>query len=300
MRLYLIGESGDETLHDELHLSLRTATTPHAKYDTILYNMKRYFLLFGSLYFIVFLPLAAKGQIEEEDVPHGQWSAVIFGSFQYSISGSMQGNIVQYENALAAGSTPKQYPFGARPFSGGFGVQIERRFEKSAFSYYFGASGSSFNVGYGFRNSPGGRFTMSILSSDLGIEYTLGQTYQTWNFYGRVGIVPSIITGSNRSGAGGNRFTYDSLRSNSTDSRFGMELEIGERYHFPRLPIGIEASINYTDVNVFGKSYIAPVSYGALFGGTGSINDAKNPNNPNDNPRVIDYFSFRFGGRFYF
>jgi len=263
--------------------------------------MKRYFSIIGSLPLFIFLPLVAIGQIEQENIPHGQWSASVFGSFQYAFSASMQGNIAQYENALAGGGTPVGYPFGSRPFSGGLGVEVERRLEKSAFSYYLGASETSFNAGYGFRNSPGGRFSMSILSSDLGIEYTFGQTYQTWNFYGRLGIVPSIITGSNRS-SNGNRFVYDSLRSNSVDSRIGMELEIGERYHLFRLPFGIEASVNYSNVNLFGKSYTKPVyGTGSLFTTqNNSINDGKNPNVPNDNSRIIDYLSLRLGVRYYF
>jgi hypothetical protein len=79
-------------------------------------------------------------------------------------------------------------------------------------------------------------------------------------------------------------------------------VEIGERYHFPRLPFGIEASINYTNVNLFGKSYTAPIyTRGAVFSApNNSINDGKNPNDPNDSSRIIDYLSLRLGARFYF
>ena len=255
--------------------------------------MKRYFLLFGSFFFI-FLPRYGKGQ----EVFSGGWSIAISGGSQFCASAAMHGDIAEYETALSNGTTPGQYPFGGyRAYSIGFGAQVGYRFQESPWSLYAGGYGSSFNAGYGFRNSPGGRFTMTIVSAVAGIEYTSGQLYQRWNFYGRLGLVPSIISSSNRTGQ--NRFS-DPLRINSASSRFGMEIEIGERYHFPRLPIGIEATINYTNVNLFGKSYITPNLNQGLFAAPSSINDGKNPSDPNDNPRTIDYLSLRIGARFYF
>lgn len=254
--------------------------------------MKRYFWLFGSFFFL-FLPVKSKGQ---EAMPGG-WSIAISSGFHYSVSSSMHGDITQYEATLANGTTSAQYPFGAyRAYGVGFGAQLEYRIQGSPLSFYGGGYGTSFNAGNGFRNSSGGRFTMTIISTVAGIEYTSGQIYQIWNFYGRVGLVPSIIASSNRTSQ--NRFS-DSLRLNTADSRLGMEVEIGERYHFPRWPIGIEVSINYTNVNLFGKSYSTPVSPGAFFS-TGSINDGKNPSDANDNTRTIDYLSMRVGVRFYF
>ncbi|MFI5264621.1 MAG: hypothetical protein ACHQM6_08910 [Candidatus Kapaibacterium sp.] len=257
--------------------------------------MKRYFLLFGSFFFLIF-PGLGKAQ----ELRPGGWSIAVWSGGQYSLSSSMHGDIGQYEAALAGGKTSVQYPFGSnQAFSMAFGAQVEYRIEQSQISWYASGYGQSFNAGYGFRGSTSGRFTMTILSTAAGIQYTLGQTYQTWNFYGRVGIVPSIISGSNRSG-NGNRFFYDSLRVNSVDSRFGMEVEFGERFRIPRWPIGIEASINYTNVNLFGKSYTAPVSPGALFGVSASINDGKNPSDANDAARTIDFLSLRIGARIYF
>jgi len=258
--------------------------------------MKRYFLLFGSIYFLIFVRV-----IGGQEVHSGRWSIGVSSGFNYSVSPSMHGDIGLYEASLGSGTTPTQYPFGLNQAYGvGFEANIAYRFQGSPVSFYAGGYGSGFNAGYGFRNSPGGRFTMTIISAIGGIEYTFGQTYQLWNFYGRLGFVPSIISGSNRSG-NGSRFSFDSLRINSIDSRLGMEIEIGERYHFSRLPFGIEASINYTNINLFGKSYSAPVfRTGSLFGGTSSINDGKNPSDPNDKPRTIDYLSIRVGTRFYF
>jgi hypothetical protein len=265
--------------------------------------MKRYFLLFGSLIFL-FFPGLCLAQEDDESPAKGVWSVGIFTAVLSSASSSMHGDIAQYESSLAAGTTPAQYPYGGNQANSiGFGLQADYRFVKSPYSIYLGGYGLSFRAGNGFRNAPEGRFTMSILSTNGGIEYTFGQTYQHWNFYGRFGLVPSIITSSNRSGkSGNNNFFSDSLRSNTVDTRLGMEIEIGERYHFSRMPFGIEASINYTNVNLFGKSYTKPnYSNGALFASpNNSINDAKNPNDPNDNARVIDYLSIRIGGRYYF
>jgi hypothetical protein len=259
------------------------------------YAIKKYFPLFGSFYLFIFLTSSAFAQ-DEVEIPHGQWSVAVYSGGAYSVSSSMHGDIGQYEAALASGTTPAQYPFGTyMAFTVGFGAQFDYRFSKSPWSFFAGSYGSSYNAGHGFG---GGRFTMTILSGEGGIEYTSGQTYQEWNFYGRLGLVPSVIAAQNRA-SGGNRFSFDSLRINSIDSRLGMEVEIGERYHFPRTPIGIEASINYTNVNFFGKSYSVP-TYGAFYGRSGSINDGKNPNDPNDSPRTIDFLSLRLGARFYF
>ncbi len=259
--------------------------------------MKRYFLLFGSAFLLFFA-----GLVSAQEKPTGVWSVAISSGFNYSVSSSMHGDIGQYEEALKSVTTSAQYPFALnRSFGGGLGANAEYRFAKSPLSLYVGAYGSSFNAGNGFRNSSGGRFTMTILSLAAGIEYTFGQTYQTWNFYGRIGIVPTTINTSNRTG-NGNRFSFDSLRINATEARTGLEIEVGERYHFHRLPFGIEASVNYTNANLIGKSYSAPVYQTGFFGRgqNGSINDGKNPNDTSDNPRTIDYLSLRVGVRFYF
>src|SRR5207244_1728421 len=99
-----------------------------------------------------------------------------------------------------------------------------------------------------------------------------------------------------------NNFYYsDSLRFNAAEGRLGIELEVGERYHFTHSAFGIEASLNYTNVNFFGKSYAPPDFRGSIFNtATNSINDGKNPNDPNDSPRVIDYISIRIVVRYYF
>jgi hypothetical protein len=261
--------------------------------------MKRYFLLFGSLFFLDLLPLAAKGQIEEVNAPHGEWSAALFSGFDYSLSSSMHGSIQNYQTAIRNSTTASQFPFGGtRPFGIGYEVQVAYRYARSPLSLYFTGDGSDYNAGYGFRFSPGGRFTMTIISGTAGLEYTFGQLYQHWNFFGRFGINSNVISSSFRTG-GQNRFSDTTV--NGIGQRFGFELELGERYNFSRLPFGIEASINYTNVNLIGKTYTAPVIGQGFFSrGSGDINDGKNPNDPNDNSRIIDYLSFRLGVRYYF
>jgi hypothetical protein len=263
--------------------------------------MKRYFLLFGSLLLLVFFTRKVAAQTVEGDVPQPRWSAAYFGSFQYTTSAAMQGQIADYETALAHGKAPAKYPFANQPYAGAVGFTTEHRFEKSPIGIYFSLSVLNFNEGNGFRNSPEPRFSMSIFSTCLGIQYIFGQVYQTWNFYGRLGFVPSSISSTNRSTGTNRFFTSDSLRNNTLDTRQGLEFEIGERYHFLGTSFGIEASLNYTNVNLFGKSYTKPVlGSGSLFNVNNSINDGKDPSDPNDNARVIDYFSVRIGARYYF
>ncbi|MDP4237664.1 MAG: hypothetical protein Q8919_14570, partial [Bacteroidota bacterium] len=148
-----------------------------------------------------------------------------------------------------------------------------------------------------FRFSQSARFTMSIGTATAGLEYTFGQLYQHWNFFGRFGLNSSIIVGNYRSG-GANRFTDTTLLTNGL--RFGFEAEIGERYNFSRSRFGVEASLNYSNINLIGKTYSVPVlQQGFSRIAVGSINDGKNPNDSADSPRVIDYLSFRVGARIY-
>lgn len=261
--------------------------------------MKKYFCLFGSFFLLIFLVSPARCQ---EDIPHAQWSFAALGGINYSVASSMHGSIEDYRAAMQNGTTAFQYPFGSNhAHSIPVQAQIAYRYAKSPFSLYLTAAGSAFNAGNGFRFSTSGRYTLSVGTGTIGIEYTFGQLYQHWNFFGRFGINSNIINGSYRSG-GQNRF-LDTM-FNSSGQRYGCEVEIGERYNISRSPIGIEASLNYTNVNLIGKSYTTPVlSQGGLFGGgrnSGDINDGKNPNDASDNARVIDYLSFRLGARYYF
>ncbi len=258
--------------------------------------MKRYFCLFGSFFLIIFLAFSAYAQ---DDAPHGQWSFAAFSGINISISSAMHGTIEDYHSAIENGTTATQYPFGGNhthsiPVQG----QIAYRYAKSPMSIYLAASASSFNTGFGFRYSPSGRYTMTIGTTTAGLEYTLGQLYQHWNFFGRLGLNSSLIVGNYRI-RNQDRFMDVALSNNGT--RYGIEMEIGERYNISRSPIGIEASLNYTNVNLIGKSYTDPALNQGLFSrGSGDINDGKNPNDPNDNARVIDYLSLRVGARIYF
>jgi hypothetical protein len=259
--------------------------------------MKKYFWLFGSLFFVLFSDSRALGQ---DDEPVRKWSVAVFSGFDYSPTASMNGSIEDYQTAIRNGTTASQYPFGGyKAYSIGFEAQLAYRYPKSPLSLYFNGYGSSFNAGYGFRFSPSGRYTLTVASGTAGIEYTFGQLYQHWNFFGRFGINSNIIASSFRMN-GQNRFNDTTL--NGIGQRFGFEIEVGERYNISRLPFGIEASINYSNVNLIGKSYTAPVFSQGLFGrgNAGDINDGKNPSDANDNARVIDYFSFRLGARYYF
>lgn len=261
--------------------------------------MKKYFCLFGSFFLLLFSESRIWAQ---DDEPIRKWSVALFSGFDYSPSASMNGSIEDYQSAIRNGTTASAFPFGGyKAYSAGFEFQIAYRYVKSPLSLYFNGYGSTFNAGYGFRFSSNGRYTMNIASGTAGLEYTFGQLYQHWNFFGRFGINSNIITSSFRMG-NGDRFSDTTI--SGVGQRFGIELEVGERYNIIRTNFGIEASLNYSNVNLFGKSYTAPViSQGLFFGGrgnSGDINDGKNPSDANDNSRVIDYFSLRLGVRYYF
>ena len=262
--------------------------------------MKRYFWLFGSFFLLIFLDSPAFAQ---DEIPHGSWSVAAFGGINYSVASSMHGSIEDYTSAIGNGTTASRYPFGSNhAHSLPLLVQLSYRYAKSPFGLFIGASGSAFNAGSRYRFSEGGRYTLTIGSADAGVEYTFGQLYQHWNFFGRFGIISSVINTFFRERQG--TFSYDDFTVSGTGSRFGLEIEIGERYNIIRSTFGIEASLNYTNINMIGKSYTKPViDQGFYFGGggnSGDINDGKNPDDANDNARVIDYLSLRVGARYYF
>lgn len=255
--------------------------------------MKKYFLPFGSFFFVLFWATEAYAQEES----HGQWSFAAYSGLNYALSASMHGEIADYSDAVQNDRTSLEYPLaGASSLGIGFGAQFSYRYTKSSYGLYFGSYGLSYNAGRGGRFSETGRFSMALFSAMAGIEYVSGQSYQHWNFVGRIAAGPTVIATSYRSaGSGFTRFS-----DNSSALRLGIEIGIGERYHFSRSPIGIEASITYTNANLIGKSYVAPNAVGALFAQNTTINDGKNPDDANDSARTIDFLTLRIGGRIYF
>jgi hypothetical protein len=135
--------------------------------------------------------------------------------------------------------------------------------------------------------------SLSILSVGVGIEYTIIPTPIVKPYIG-ANAVMNFISGKEN---------YDNniipeSKLNST-SRFGLDLGVGTLIDIPILPFSLDVEAKYRFANLSGKKFVD--YYGIPgFGGisqtpTYNLNDAKNPNDPKDHDRSINYFTITLG-----
>ncbi len=139
--------------------------------------------------------------------------------------------------------------------------------------------------------------SLSIFSVGAGVEYTLLPT-PIIKPYISASAVMNFIGGS---GKYENNVIPES-KLNST-SRLGLDLGIGTLIVIPVLPFSLDVEAKYRFANAAGKNFDSMgFSYNG-FGGipqtpTYNLNDAKNPNDPNDHDRSINYFTITLGINF--
>lgn len=135
--------------------------------------------------------------------------------------------------------------------------------------------------------------SLIIISSGIGIEYS----------FLRLPIISPYVSSSAVMNYFSGRSGFDDIlypenKLNST-SRFGIDLGAGTTIDIPRFPFSLDLEVKYHFANVSGKDFGG--SGGANgFGGlpqttSYNLNDAKNPNDPNDHDRSINYFTITLG-----
>jgi len=135
--------------------------------------------------------------------------------------------------------------------------------------------------------------SLSLLSVGVGIEYTFLPTPIIKPYIG-ANVVMNFISGNEK---------YDNniipeAKLNST-SRLGLDLGVGTLIDIPVLPFSLDVEAKYRFANLSGKKFVD--YYGIPgFGGisqtpTYNLNDAKNPNDPKDHDRSINYFTITLG-----
>jgi hypothetical protein len=225
----------------------------------------------------------------------GEWS--LEGDLGYTIpvSSGMRGTSTQFQQDIQKNYNNKTYPFGdSRALSFIGSTILSYRFPASSWSAYGAIYGITSGVDNGFAQN-------TILSENadlfdlayvLGTEYTLGDPSERLNAFARIGLALSWFSGD---------VNYFGNHVALTPAyRGGIDLGIGGRWNWAFAPLALEVSVSYLDANVVGKSYQAPSTAPPNQLLERSLNDGKNPNDPNDVSRTISYLSFRLGGRVWF
>jgi hypothetical protein len=135
---------------------------------------------------------------------------------------------------------------------------------------------------------------LSIISAGVGLEYTMLPTPIIKPYIG-ANLVVNFISGS---GTWGNNLNFET-KLNST-RRYGVDLGIGTLIETPMLPCSLDLEAQYHLANLLGKTYsnAVPGFTGNPLTFESNLDDAKNPYDPKDHDRSINYFTVTLGFRF--
>jgi hypothetical protein len=150
-------------------------------------------------------------------------------------------------------------------------------------------SGGSVNSRY--------KTALSIVSAGLGVEYPL-LPIPVFKPYIGADATMNFISGSTK-------YQFDTspetkLNSTGPTSRFGLNLDVGTLIEIPFLPFSLDLEAKYQFANLLGKTnknnalpgFIVPLIFQS------NLDDAKNPYDPKDHDRSINYFTFGLGFKF--
>ncbi len=238
------------------------------------------------------IPLFAQGS--DSTVQGRSWSICATGLYNFPASSSMRGTNEEFRADVMRDYNNRKYPFASPTYAFGWSGKILYALPSSGHTDLFlGFSGNFINSE---QDNNHDQAFMAVWGVNLGVEYSLLPRWNTWNVFGRASISTQFIHG----------FTdYDFglgvFRTNvPTAGRLGAEAELGGRFVIPSTPVALELSGGYLNANLLGKSYTKPpaVPNDDLY--ERQLNDGKNPDNPDDNSRTIDFLSIRLGARIWF
>ena len=138
--------------------------------------------------------------------------------------------------------------------------------------------------------------SLSIISAGVGIEYTFLPT-PIIKPYIAASAAMNFISG--KSSYENNIIPESNLNSTS---RLGLDLGVGTLIEIPALPFSLDVSAKYRLANVSGIKFDGSNGLNG-FGGipqttSYNLNDEKNPNDPNDHARSINYLTITLGLNF--
>jgi hypothetical protein len=242
----------------------------------------------------VLVLLCAAGLHAQPKLP-GQWSLSFEGGFSLPASSAMRGTADEFRADLQKDYTNRRYPFGdKRSLTGAFGGMLSYRFPKSEWSAY-GANHFYFSYtdnGFPYNSSLGQSASLFVSATSFGAEYTIGEASEPLNAFARAALALSLI--------GGQVNYFDYKTEIPAVFRGGIDVGVGGRWNWSFAPLALEGAVSYLNANLIGKNYEAPVASPPSTLRERALNDAANPNDPNDNTRMIAYLSFQLGLRLWF
>jgi hypothetical protein len=217
----------------------------------------------------------------------GLFSVIVSIGHEIPVSPSMRATFQDFKSDVMFDATPRNYPFGDdRTESISFGGQVAYRLPATPISAVIGLRQTRFLTTVEDNSSEEARLTITTLT--FGGEYAYGEPSDMLNLYGRLGANFNWMNGR----AIVNYFVPIERPINEA-IRFGGEVEVGGRVNIPTLPVSIDIGVNYTNANLLGKEF-TPSSIGEA---PTELNDGKNSDDPEDQPRAIDFVSLRGGIR---
>jgi hypothetical protein len=136
--------------------------------------------------------------------------------------------------------------------------------------------------------------SLSLISVGVGVEYTFLPTPVIKPYIGANAVMNFISGKENDANS-----IIPEAKLNST-SRLGLDLGVGTLIDIPVLPFSLDVEAKYRFANITGKKFDSMGYPYNGFGGiaqtpTYNLNDAKNPNDPKDHDRSINYFTITLG-----
>lgn len=247
----------------------------------------------GFLYLLLLCPVLSFAQVKP--APPDQWTMSIFGGTAWPVAASMQGTIDEMVQQTILDVPQTTFPFGeTQPEQEKtlyhIGISTTYRLPESPWGFY----GSGCISTLGARGQSGVTsstitYQLSITSFAFGGEYTVGAVSKTLHGFWRLGLTVSLVSGYDDFNT---RYEFDPAL------RGGLQTLIGLRYKFQGLPVGIEVSTGYTNVNLLGKSYGDRPTYQDRLAGTDAtrtlaLNDGQTPSGTGI--RAIDFITVSAG-----
>lgn len=180
-----------------------------------------------------------------------QWTMTIFGGTAWPVSASMHGTIDEMVQQTILNVPQSTFPFGeTQPKQEKtlyhIGISTTYRLPESPWGFYSSGSISSLGVwGQSSVTSSTIAYQLSITSFAFGSEYTVGAVSEALNGFWRLGLTVSLVSGYD---------AFNNIYEFGPALRGGLQTLVGLRYKFQELPVGVEISAGYTNVNLLGKS----------------------------------------------
>lgn len=223
-----------------------------------------------------------------------RWSINAWANMNIPVSASMRGSIADFRADISRDYNNKSYPFRLddMQYAAGWGVRTFYGLTENT-NLYLGFSGNFFNT---LSTASRDEAFLAIWSFQIGAEYSLFPRTSVFNVFGRADVAANWLGGFTDYD-----FFFGVFRTKvPRTGRIGIDAETGVRFLIPGTAVALEASTCYTNANLLGKSYTKPSVSPPTALHERELNDAKNPDDPNDAPRTIDFLQLKLGARIWF